>query len=148
MRDIDVYLEAIGTPALSTDSREKLAKVLPLVADRSKKLGDIMEKAHFVLGSRPFTPNEAADKLLDSVSRGILKSLTAALQHATWDLEGLEACLKDFSTANDLKLGKIAQPLRAALTGRTVSPSVFDMMAELGREETLGRLHDATMGTP
>ncbi len=146
LADIEVFLAATGQDSLSAESREKLFKVLPLVKDRSKKLGDVLEKAYFVLGSRPFTPNDAAEKLLDSVSRGILKALTAALQHATWTLEGLEACLQEFAAANDLKLGKIAQPLRAALTGRTVSPSVFDMMAELGREETLGRLQDATMG--
>lgn len=146
MADIEVYLAATGQDALSSEDHEKLRSVLPLVKDRSKKLGDVLEKAYFVLGERPFEPNEAAEKLLDSVSRGILKALTAALQHATWSLEGLEACLQDFAAANDLKLGKIAQPLRAALTGRTVSPSVFDMMAELGREETLGRLQDATMG--
>jgi glutamyl-tRNA synthetase len=147
LKDCEVYLNAIGQPALSAEDREKLRKVMPLVKDRSKKLGDLMEKAYFALGTRPFEPNEAAEKLLDSVSRGILKALTAALQHATWDVEGLEACLQEFAAANDLKLGKIAQPLRVALTGRTVSPSVFDMMAELGKEETLGRLQDATMGT-
>ncbi|MDA9789546.1 glutamate--tRNA ligase [Amylibacter sp.] len=146
LNDCGVYLNATGQPVLSAENREKLRKVMPLVKDRSKKLGDLLEKAYFVLGTRPFEPNEAAEKLLDSVSRGILKALTAALQHATWDVEGLEACLQEFAAANDLKLGKIAQPLRAALTGRTVSPSVFDMMAELGREETLGRLQDATMG--
>jgi glutamyl-tRNA synthetase len=146
LQDIEVYLGATNQPSLTSEDREKLFKVLPLVKDRSKKLGDVMEKAYFALGSRPFEPNEAAEKLLDTVSRGILKQLTAALQHATWTLEGLEACLQEFAAANDLKLGKIAQPLRAALTGRTVSPSVFDMMAELGKEETLGRLQDATMG--
>ncbi len=146
MADIDAFVAASDDITLSSNDREKLSAVLPLVKDRSKKIGDVLEKAYFVLGTRPFTPNEAAEKLLDSVSRGILKQLTAALQHATWTLEGLEACLQEFAAANDLKLGKIAQPLRAALTGRTVSPSVFDMMAELGREETLGRLQDATMG--
>ena len=147
LNDCEVYLKAKGQPALNAQNRDKLRKVMPLVKDRSKKLGDLMEKAYFVLGTRPFEPNEAAEKLLDPVSRGILKQLTAALQHASWSVEGLEACLQEFAAANDLKLGKIAQPLRAALTGRTVSPSVFDMMAELGREETLGRLQDATMGS-
>ena len=146
LNNCEVYLNATGQPALNAENCEKLRKVIPLVKDRSKKLGDLMEKAYFVLGKRPFEPDESAEKLLDSVSRGILKQLTAALQHASWDVEGLEACLQEFAAANDLKLGKIAQPLRAALTGRTVSPSVFDMMAELGREETLGRLQDATMG--
>ncbi|WP_069299139.1 glutamate--tRNA ligase [Neptunicoccus sediminis] len=144
LADLQTYLRATGQDELDEEARAKVADVLPLLRDRSKKLTDVLEKAYFVLGSRPFTPDAAAEKLLDSVSLGILKELTAALQHATWTLEGLETCLKDFSQARDLKLGKIAQPLRAALTGRTVSPSVFDMMAALGKEETLGRLQDAT----
>ncbi|PLS20547.1 glutamate--tRNA ligase [Neptunicoccus cionae] len=142
--DLQTYLQATGQGELDADSLARVKEVLPLLRDRSKKLTDVLEKAYFVLGSRPFSPDAAAAKLLDSVSLGILKELTAALQHATWSHEGLETCLKEFSQARDLKLGKIAQPLRAALTGRTVSPSVFDMMAALGKEETLGRLQDAT----
>lgn len=143
MADLQTYLAATNQPALSDADRVKLTPVLPLLKDRSKKLSDVVEKAHFILGSRPFTPDASAEILLDSVSLGILKELTAALQHATWSHDGLETCLKEFAQANDLKLGKIAQPLRAALTGRTVSPSVFDMMAALGKEESLGRLQDA-----
>lgn len=146
LKDLKAFVSSSTKIELSEDDWSKLKRVLPIVKERSKKLDDIIEKAHFVLGKRPFTPNENAQKILDSVSRGILNALTAALQHASWDLEGLEVCVKEFAEANDLKLGKIAQPLRVALTGRTVSPSVFDMMAELGREETLGRLQDASMG--
>ena len=100
-----------------------------------------------MLGSRPFKPNETAKLALKSVSHSILEALTATLQHATWSREGLEGCLQEFAATNDIKLSIIAQPIRAALTGRTVSPSVFDMMALLGREETLGRLEDAKLWT-
>lgn len=147
LADLQTYLAATNQPALTDADRAKLIAVLPLLKDRSKKLSDLLEKAHFILGSRPFTPDDAAQNLLDSVSLGILKELTAALQHVTWSHDGLETCLKEFAQANDLKLGKIAQPLRAALTGRTVSPSVFDMMAALGKEESLGRLQDAITPT-
>lgn len=143
LADLQTYLAATNQPALTDADRTKLIAVLPLLKDRSKKLSDVLEKAYFILGSRPFTPDDAAQTLLDSVSLGILKELTAALQHVTWSHDGLETCLKEFAQANDLKLGKIAQPLRAALTGRTVSPSVFDMMVALGKEESLGRLQDA-----
>ena len=148
MHDVAVYLEAIGKDPLSTENYKKLSKVLPLVKERSKKLSDVLEKAFFVLGTRPFTPNDAAEKFLDAVSRGILTALTAILQNANWSNEGLEECLQKFASSNGLKLGKIAQPIRAALTGRTVSPSIFDMMAELGREETLSRLEDAARWIP
>ena len=139
---IETYLASTRQAPLTDTQRGALLKAMPVLKDRSKKLPDILQKAHFVLGNRPFTPNEAAEKLLDSVSRGILFRLTKLLQDASWSHEGLEACLHDFAQAEDLKLGKIAQPLRAALTGRTVSPSVFEMMVLLGKEETIGRLQD------
>ncbi|MBV1864739.1 MAG: glutamate--tRNA ligase [Rhodobacteraceae bacterium] len=139
---IETYLASTNQVPLTDTQRENLLKAMPVLKDRSKKLPDILEKAHFVLSNRPFTPNEAAEKLLDSVSRSILFRLTKLLQDASWSHEGLEACLHDFAQAEDLKLGKIAQPLRAALTGRTVSPSVFEMMVLLGKQETIGRLQD------
>jgi glutamyl-tRNA synthetase len=142
LKDLEIYLSVTGISALSSEHREILRAIMPLIKERSKKLSDLMEKAYFALGTRPFLPDDAASKLLDPVSRGMLAQLTAALQHATWSHEGLEACVQEFAAAKDLKLGKIAQPLRAALTGRTVSPSVFEMMAALGREESLGRLQD------
>ncbi len=138
----ETYLSATNQPPLDATQRDKLLAAMPILKDRSKKLPDILEKAHFVLSNRPFTPNEAAEKLLDTVSRGILFRLTKPLQDARWTHEGLEACLRDFAETENLKLGKIAQPLRAALTGRTVSPSVFEMMALLGKDETIGRLQD------
>ena len=140
--NIEAFLNATSRASLSQEQRDNLLSAMPILKDRSKKLPDILEKAHFVLSKRPFTPNDDATKLLDTVSRGILKRLTIPLQNASWTHEGLEACLREFAEAEDLKLGKIAQPLRAALTGRTVSPSVFEMMDLLGREETIGRLKD------
>ena len=80
---------------------------------------------------------------LDTVSRGILSELTPQLQNVSWDRETLEAALNGFAAAQDTKFGKLAGPLRAALAGRAVTPSVFDMMLVLGREETLARLNDA-----
>jgi glutamyl-tRNA synthetase len=87
---------------------------------------------------------EKAAKHLDTVSRGILKELTPHLQTASWTREALEEVLNGFAEARDTKFGKLAGPLRAALSGRAVTPSVFDMMLVLGREETLARLTDAT----
>jgi glutamyl-tRNA synthetase len=69
--------------------------------------------------------------------------LTPQLQNDSWDRDALEATVADVAAAHNIGLGKIAGPLRAALAGRTVSPSVFDMMLVLGREETLARLKDA-----
>jgi len=96
------------------------------------------------LGIRPFKADAKASQLLDVVSRGMLNRLTSHLRDVTWELENLEAEIRVFAEGEDLKLGKVAQPLRAALTGRGVSPSVFDMMVILGKAETLARLEDVS----
>ena len=87
---------------------------------------------------------EKAGAALDTVSRGILHELTPQLQNASWSRDELEANVAAVASAHGLGLGKIAAPLRAALAGRSVSPSVFDMMLVLGREETIARLKDAS----
>ena len=96
------------------------------------------------MASRPIVPDEASAKALDTVSRGILKSLTPQLQSASWTKDALESILSDTATANGLGFGKIAAPLRAALAGRTATPSVYDMMLVIGRDETVARLQDAS----
>ena len=115
--------------------------------DRARTFPELIEKAHFVLTSRPITPDEKAAKALDTVSRGILSELTPQLQSVSWSRNDLEAVLNAFAEARDTKFGKLAGPLRAALAGRAVTPSVFDMMLVLGREETIARLTDAAAET-
>jgi glutamyl-tRNA synthetase len=110
--------------------------------ERAKKLPDLLDKAHFMLTERPITPDEKAAKNLDTVSRGILNELTPQLQDVSWDRETLEEVLNGFAAQKETKFGKLAGPLRAALAGRAVTPSVFDMMLVLGRDETVARLND------
>jgi glutamyl-tRNA synthetase len=143
MRDILAYLPLTERAPLSQPQQEALRTALPLLKSNSKTLGALLDKAHFILGSRPFTPDDKAAKQLDSVSRGILKELTPQLQNASWAREPLESVLNDFVASKEMGFGKLAGPLRAALSGRAVSPSVFDMMMLIGREETLARLEDA-----
>ncbi|GFE66851.1 glutamate--tRNA ligase [Litoreibacter roseus] len=142
MRDIDAYVAENDATKLSATQQSALKTALFCLKDRAKTLGDLLAKAHFVLGERPFTPDEKAAKALDPVSIGILKELTPHLQNASWERDRLEEAVAAFAQAKDLKLGKLAGPLRAALSGRAVSPSVFDMMLVIGREETLARLGD------
>ncbi|MDV4167901.1 glutamate--tRNA ligase [Rhodovulum sp. FJ3] len=142
LSEIVAYQSSIGAQPLSDEKKSALNAALPLVKSGSKTFGQLLEKSHFVLGERPFTPDEKAAKNLDNVSRGILTELTPHLQNASWSRDALEAAVSAFAEANDLKLGKLAQPLRAALAGRTATPSVFDMMIVIGREETLARLAD------
>ncbi len=142
--EIEAYLSAAGRDSLSHTQKDGLSRALYCVKDRAKTLGELLEKAHFVLESRPLVPDEKAAKALDTVSRGILNELTPQLQNASWSRDTLEATVNRVAEAHGIGLGKIAGPLRAALAGRTVSPSVFDMMLVIGREETVARLKDAT----
>ncbi|NJM83015.1 MAG: glutamate--tRNA ligase [Tabrizicola sp.] len=143
LHELDGYLAAAGKVPLSPEQRERLLKALPGVKDRAKTYPELIDKAHFSLISRPVFPDEAAAASLDSVSRGILRELTPRLQNASWTKDGLEPILTDIAAAHGLGFGKLAAPLRAALAGRSVTPSVYDMMLVLGRDETIARLEDA-----
>lgn len=142
-REIEAYLDAAGLPSLTEAQAEDLERAMYCLKDRAKTFPELIEKATFVLAARPITPDEKAAKNLDTVSRGILSELTPQLQNASWNKETLEEVLNGFAAARDTKFGKLAGPLRAALAGRAVTPSVFDMMLVLGRDETLARLTDA-----
>ena len=142
-QECEAYLAAAGQTALTSAQSDGLERAMYCLKERAKTLPELLEKAHFVLSSRPVEPDEKAAKNLDPVSRGILKELTPHLQNASWDRETLEEVMNGFAAEKDTKFGKLAGPLRAALAGRAVTPSVFDMMLVLGRDETLARLTDA-----
>jgi glutamyl-tRNA synthetase len=126
--------------------RALLRTALPVLKDRAKTFVELLDKAAFCLERRPLSPDPQAAAALDTVSRGMLQDLTPHLQNASWDRETLEAELNDFAAARGVKFGKLAGPLRAALSGRGTSPGVLDMMLVLGREESLGRLADTAAG--
>ncbi len=143
LQEITEYLVAANEPALSDAKTVLLRDGMYCLKDRAKTFPELIVKAAFILSDRPLVPDEKAAKNLDLVSRGILKELTPQLQNASWSRDGLEAVTNDFAEANELKFGKMAGPLRAALSGRAMTPSVFDMMLVLGRDETIARLTDA-----
>jgi glutamyl-tRNA synthetase len=116
---------------------------LPLLKDRAKTLTDLIEAAHFIVATRPLTPDAAASALLNDAGRNVLKRLLPSISAvSTWAETDLEAAVKAFAEGEKLKLGTVAQPLRAALTGRATSPGIFEVLALLGREESLGRIAD------
>lgn len=139
---ISGYLAAAQQDPLSEGQQKALLAAMPLVKTSAKTFPQLMEKARFALVSRPVEVEEKALAALDPVSRGILSELTPQLQNASWTREELEAAVLQVATAHGLGLGKIAAPLRAALAGRTATPSVFDMMLVLGKDETVARLND------
>ncbi|MBV0911556.1 glutamate--tRNA ligase [Anianabacter salinae] len=141
--EIAAFRAATQQDPLTDAQHSGLMRAMYCLKDRAKTIPELLEKAHFVLTERPIEPDEKSAAALDSVSRGILAELTPHLQNASWTREALEAAVAEVAEARGLKLGKLAQPLRAAIAGRSVSPSVFDMMLVLGRDETIARLSDA-----
>ena len=137
------YLNAMDQ-SLTPEQMSAVSDALDTVKDRAKTFADILDKSHFLITIRPIELDEKSQNALDPVSRGILSELTPHLQNASWDRDTLEGIVQSLAEAHETKLGKLAAPLRAALSGRAVSPSVFDMMLLLGREETLARLNDVT----
>jgi glutamyl-tRNA synthetase len=142
LAEIEAFLAAQKMPGFTPLQRARMLRAMPGLKERARTIPQILDMAHYITGSRPFEPDAAAVKVLDSVSHRMLERLTSRLQHASWTASDLEAVVRDFADAESLGLGKVAQPLRVALTGRTVSPGVFDMLEILGREESLARLGD------
>ena len=144
LHELKSYLSAADQPELSAEQEDGMARAMYCLKERARTFPELIEKAEFVLTSRPIQPDEKAAKQLDTVSRGILGSLTPQLQNASWTRDELEAVTSRFAEEHGTKFGKLAGPMRAALAGRAVTPSVFDMMLVLGREETIARLTDAS----
>ncbi|MFN4170817.1 MAG: glutamate--tRNA ligase [Pseudorhodobacter sp.] len=143
LHEIAAYLAAAGLPALTDRQSALLSKALYCVKDRAKIFPELIEKAHFALTERPISIAPDAAESLDAVSRGILRELTPRLQNASWTKDALEPILTETAAAHGLGFGKLAAPLRTALAGRKVTPSVYDMMLVIGQEETIARLNDA-----
>ena len=139
MSEIEGFLAATEQPNLDMRQRNDLSRAIYCLKDRSRSLPDLLKKAHFVLSERPLSAEP-----LDSVSKGILRELTLHLQNARWDRDMLDRIVAELAEARGIKPGKVMQPLRVALSGGGVSPSAFDMMLVIGRDETLSRLSDTT----
>ena len=122
---------------------ERLNAALPGLKPRAKTLLDLIEGASYLIAERPLPLDAKAKSLLDAPARGLLAEVKLELERLPdWQAAALEAAVKAFAERGGYKLGQVAQPLRAALTGRAVSPPVFDVMAALGRAETLARIAD------
>jgi glutamyl-tRNA synthetase len=133
------------TPAL----RAKLIAAMPGLKERAKTLVELFDASRFIWASRPIEPNEQAKALLTDDAKGLIAAVLPDLETVTdWNVGTIEAVVRPYAERAGLKLGAVAQPLRAALTGRTTSPPIFDVLAVLGREESLARLRDQTGGKP
>ena len=148
VRRIQEFLEVVegGHEKLSRLGQggwDRLRIALPGLKERAKTLVELVDGAGFLFADRPLGLDEKAAKLIDGDAKAVLSQLIPRLEAAQkWTAADLEAKVRAFTEDTGAKLGKVAQPLRAALTGRTVSPPVFDVMHALGREETIARLKD------
>jgi glutamyl-tRNA synthetase len=127
------------TPTL----RATLTRAMPGLKERAKTLVDLLEGSRFIWASRPLTPDAAAKALLTAEAKAVLAGLLPALEASDgWNAPVTETILRGYAETAGIKLGAVAQPLRAALTARTTSPPIFDVLAVLGKDESLARIRD------
>src|SRR5690606_38605567 len=124
-------------------AKARLLKAMPGLKDRARTLVELAGNTYYLTANRPLQPDEKAAGILDEAARAILSEILKRFQGLEeWNAATTEAAVREFAESSGLKLGKIAQPLRAALTGRSTSPGVFDVLDVLGREESLARIGD------
>ena len=132
-------LAAKMNPAL----REKLVAAMPALKERAKTLVELIDSAHYIYADRPIALDDKAAALLNAEARGMIADLVRELQRVEpWTAAAAETAVRTYADTSGRKLGAVAQPLRAALTGRTTSPGIFDVLAVLGKPESLARLGD------
>lgn len=125
--------------------KAKLLKALPGLKDRAKTLVELMASTNYLFSTRPLAMDDKAKALLNDEGKVALKTVADLITPINdWTAHTLEAAVKAHAEATGIKLGKLAQPLRAALTGTSTSPPIFDVLEVLGREESLARISDQT----
>jgi glutamyl-tRNA synthetase len=123
--------------------REQFLAAMPSLKERAKTLIDLIEGAHFLLAARPISLDEKAAALLTPEALALLREIEGELAAVEpWTAEQTERAVRAFAERKGAKLGAVAQPLRAALTGRTTSPGIFEVMVLLGKSESLARITD------
>ncbi|WP_309658622.1 MULTISPECIES: glutamate--tRNA ligase [unclassified Sphingomonas] len=139
----DARLAALVAERLGGADVALLTAAMPALKPRAANLNELAEGAKFLFTSRPLPIDAAAEPLLAGDAPRILAAVHGALDALDgWDTDALEAVVRQVAEAEGVKLGQVAQPLRAALTGRKTSPGIFDVLALLGRQESLGRIAD------
>jgi glutamyl-tRNA synthetase len=143
--ELAAFLERRIPPhILSQTARDRLLSAMPALKERAKTLVQLDQGAEFLYTDGPRDLDAGAAKILTDEARARLNQILPALEKTDWSGSALEAAARDFAEASGLKLGDVAQPLRAALTGKSASPPLFEMLALLGQEESLRRLRTYT----
>ena len=143
----DARLSGLIAPQLDGADVDLLTKAMPVLKVRAKSINDLAAGAAFLFDVRPLALDAGASALLTEDSKSILaQAQTALMALHDWTATALEEVVRRVAEDAGLGLGKVAQPLRAALTGRSTSPGIFDVLVLLGRDESLGRLDDCLAG--
>jgi glutamyl-tRNA synthetase len=133
---------------IGTEGWRQLERALPGLKERAKTLVELLDSANYLFAKRPIILDAQAERLLDEAGRVTLGALLPRLTSVEpWTPEALDASVRAYAEEAGLKLGNVAQPLRAALTGRAISPGIFDVLEVLGREESLARIRDKALQT-
>ena len=136
-------VKALGGAAPSPEGVARVQCIMPELKPRAKTLVELADSALFCFAAKPLTLDASAKKVLTMDARKLLMDVSDILAATTdWTAQALEGAVRAYAEKAGLGLGKIAQPLRAALTGRTTSPGIFDVLTVLGREESLARIRD------
>jgi glutamyl-tRNA synthetase len=125
---------------LSEEAKSRLAVAMPLLKERAKTLVELAQSAEFLFSDGPRVLDVQAEKALGAEGRKVLAEIAPELERGEWRPQEIEARVRAFADSRGLKLGAVAQPIRAALTGGTVSPPIFEVMEILGKPETLVRI--------
>jgi glutamyl-tRNA synthetase len=134
---------------LTPELRGKLVAAMPGLKERAKTLVELVDSARYIFADRPLALDDKAAGLLTAEARSLLGEISDELRQVEpWTVEGTEQAVRAFAERRGIKLGGVAQPLRAALTGRTTSPPIFDVLAVLGKSESLSRLQDQASAGP
>jgi glutamyl-tRNA synthetase len=122
--------------------REQIAAIMPGLKERAKTLIELVDGIRFLLDERPLKIEDKAKAILTPEARAILKRTIAVLEKTEWQASPLDAAIRALADSEKVKLAAVAQPLRAALTGKSTSTGIFDVLIALGRDESLARLRD------
>jgi glutamyl-tRNA synthetase len=144
---IDHRIEGALRRGLDADDIDRLAGAMAHLKPRAKDLNELAEGALFLFRPRPLDVDDKAAALLGDGARDLLALVYRRLAGLdAWSVEATEQAVREVAEAEGVKLGQVAQPLRAALTGRATSPGIFDVLALLGRDESLARIADQMSG--
>jgi glutamyl-tRNA synthetase len=140
-RELEAFAARLDPPRkLDAQVRDRITRAMPGLKERAKTLVELAEAAEFLSADGPPPLDAQAEKLLSGEGRDMLKAALPALEPSEWTAQALEARIRALADEKGVKLGAVAQPLRAAVTGKATSPPIFEMMAVLGRDESLRRV--------